>query len=60
MKLDCFRSFITHKCNAGRVFSDNFKGTKINKCVGSSDGGKWQYDADNRLPNCIRKSLMFR
>ena len=50
------RSRITHKCNEGRVFSDNFKDTKWNTCQGSSDGAKWEYDTDNKLPNCIRKS----
>ena len=53
------RSRITHKCNEGRVFSDNFKDTKWNTCQGSSDGAKWEYDTDNKLPNCIRKSTKF-
>ena len=56
----CFRSRITHSCNEGRVFSDTFKASKVNTCQGSSDGAKWEYDADNKLPNCIRKLNHFQ
>ena len=55
----CFRSRITHKCNDGRVFSDKFKASKVNTCTGTSDGAKWEYDIDNKLPMCIRKSHFF-
>ena len=55
----CFRSTITHKCNDGRVFSDKFKDSKVNTCTGTSDGAKWEYDIDNKLPKCIRKTQVF-
>ena len=56
----CFRSRITHNCNEGRVFADTFLASKVNTCQGSSDGGKWEYDTDNKLPNCIRKFRYFQ
>ena len=59
--LNLYRTNITLTCPFGQAFDDNYTMELVNTCdYQSYDATQldWTYNANNPLPNCIRKCLI--